>query len=49
MSIKRVAFVAGRDKLIGRGMIVDLRVFVKVTKDWRDKDATLKQFGYDVR
>jgi len=25
-----------------------LELYVKVDKDWRDKDRNLKKFGYDV-
>jgi GTP-binding protein Era len=28
---------------------VNLQVFVKVKKDWRDSDFLLKNFGYDTK
>ena len=49
VAIKKLGMVSRRDIEKFLGKKVDLRLFVKVTKDWRDKDATLKQFGYDVR
>ncbi|MDD7725079.1 MAG: GTPase Era, partial [Bacteroidales bacterium] len=49
VAIKKLGMVSRRDIEKFLGKRVDLRLFVKVTKDWRDKDAALKQFGYDVR
>ncbi len=49
VAIKKLGIVSRRDIEKFLGKKVDLRLFVKVTKDWRDKDAALKQFGYDVR
>ena len=49
VAIKKLGSVARRDIEKFLGKKVDLRLFVKVTKDWRDRDAELRQFGYDVR
>lgn len=49
VAIKKLGMVARRDIEKFLGKKVDLRLFVKVSKDWRDKDGALKQFGYDVR
>lgn len=49
VAIKKLGMVSRRDIEKFLGKRVDLRLFVKVTKDWRDHDADLKQFGYGVR
>ena len=49
VAIKKLGMVSRRDIEKFLGKRVDLRLFVKVTKDWRDRDADLKQFGYGVR
>jgi len=44
--LKRVATEARRDMEDFFGKKVFLEVYVKVTKEWRDKPAALKKFGY---
>jgi GTPase len=46
-ALKRVGTEARRDIEVFLGKSVFLELFVKVTKDWRDHDSALKQFGYD--
>ncbi len=48
IAIKKLGTVARRDIEKFLGKHIDLKLFVKVTKDWREKDSALKQFGYDV-
>ncbi len=48
-ALKKVGMLARRDIEKFLDKKVYLQLFVKVTKDWRDKDAILKQFGYDVK
>jgi len=49
VAIKKLGTLARRDieRFLARKVFLSL--YVKVTKDWRDKDFTLKQFGYDVK
>ncbi len=49
VALKKVGSLARRDIEKFLDKKVFLKLFVKVTKDWRDKDALLKQFGYDVK
>lgn len=49
VALKKVGTLARRDIETFLGKKVFLKLFVKVTKDWRDKDALLKQFGYEVK
>ena len=49
VAIKKLGTMARRDIEMFLQRKVFLKLFVKVSKDWRDKDAMLKQFGYDVR
>ncbi len=49
VALKKVGMLARRDIEKFLDKKVYLKLFVKVTKDWRDKDAILKQFGYDVK
>ena len=49
VAIKKLRQVSERDIAKFLGKPVRLQLFVKVTKDWRDKDALLKQFGYDIK
>ena len=49
VAIKKLGTVARRDIEKFLGKKVNLKLFVKVTKDWRDRDAQLKQFGYDIK
>lgn len=44
--LKKVGTEARRDMEDFFGKKIFLELFVKVTKDWRDKPATLKRFGY---
>lgn len=48
-ALKKLGTLARRDieKFVDKK--VYLQLFVKVTKDWRDKDNLLKQFGYNVK
>jgi len=46
-SIKKTATAARLDIEEFVGKKVFLEITVKVSKDWRDNDSTLKQFGYD--
>lgn len=49
VAIKKLGTLARRDieRFLDRKVFLSL--YVKVTKDWRDKDFALKQFGYDVK
>ncbi|MCQ2227532.1 MAG: GTPase Era [Bacteroidales bacterium] len=49
VAIKKLGTLARRDIEKFLDKKVFLQLYVKVTKDWRDKDAMLKQFGYDVK
>lgn len=49
VALKKLGMLARRDIERFLDRKVYLQLFVKVTKDWRDKDAILKQFGYDVK
>ncbi len=44
--LKKVGTEARKDMEDFFGKKIFLELFVKVTKDWRDKPATLKRFGY---
>jgi len=44
--LKRVGTEARKDMEDFFGKKIFLELYVKVTKDWRDKTATLKRFGY---
>jgi GTP-binding protein Era len=44
--LKRVGTEARKDMEDFFGKKIFLELYVKVTKDWRDKPATLKRFGY---
>lgn len=46
-SLKRVGTDARLDMEAFLGKKVFLEIFVKVSKDWRNKDRFLRQFGYD--
>ncbi|NPA35973.1 MAG: GTPase Era [Chlorobi bacterium] len=46
-ALKRVGTEARKDMELFLGKKVFLQLYVKVTKDWRDKDNLLKQFGYE--
>jgi len=46
--IKRVGTEARKDAEEFFGKKIFMEIFVKVAKDWRDKDRQLKNFGYDV-
>ena len=46
--LKRVGTEARRDAEKFFGKKIFLQLFVKVAKDWRNKDRQLKQFGYDA-
>lgn len=48
VAIKKLGTLARRDIEKFLDKKVNLTLFVKVSKDWRDKDALLKQFGYDL-
>jgi GTP-binding protein Era len=45
--IKRVGTDARKDAEEFFGKKIFLELFVKVAKDWREKERTLKNFGYD--
>ncbi len=47
--LKRVGTEARRDMEDFFGKKVFLELYVKVTKDWRDKPLILKRFGYQIR
>lgn len=49
VALKKLGSLARRDIETFLGKKVYLQLFVKVTKDWRDKDNLLKQFGYNVK
>jgi GTP-binding protein Era len=46
-ALKRVGTEARKDMEVFLQKKVYLELYVKVSKDWRDKDNLLKQFGYD--
>jgi len=46
-ALKRVGTEARKDMELFLQKKVFLQLFVKVSKDWRDKDNLLKQFGYE--
>ncbi len=48
VALKKVGSLARRDIEKFLQKKVFLQLFVKVTKDWREKDAVLKQFGYNL-
>ena len=47
-ALKKVGTEARKDieKFIGKKVFLEL--YVKVSKDWRDKEGMLRQFGYDL-
>ncbi|MDO4461081.1 MAG: GTPase Era, partial [Bacteroidia bacterium] len=49
VAIKKLGSMARRDIETFLQRKVFLELYVKVSKDWRDKDNMLKQFGYDVK
>ena len=49
VALKKLGTIARRDIERFLDKKVFLQLFVKVTKDWRDKDRILKQFGYDIK
>ncbi|MCQ2215999.1 MAG: GTPase Era [Bacteroidales bacterium] len=49
VAIKKLGSMARRDIETFLQRKVFLELYVKVSKDWRDKDSMLKQFGYDVK
>lgn len=49
VAIKKLGMMARRDIETFLQRKVFLELYVKVTKDWRDKDSMLKQFGYEVK
>lgn len=48
-ALKKVGTDARKDIEVFLDKKVFLSLYVKVTKDWRDKDRILKQFGYDPK
>ena len=46
--LKRVGIEARRDAEEFFGKKIFLELFVKVAKDWRDKENQLRNFGYDA-
>ena len=46
-ALKRVGTEARKDMELFLGEKVFLQLYVKVSKDWRDKDNLLRQFGYE--
>ena len=47
--LKRIGSEARKDIEDLLEMQVNLKVFVKVRKDWRDSDYLLRNFGYDAK
>ena len=47
--LKKIGTIARRDIEDLTGCQVNLKLWVKVKKDWRDSDTQLKNFGYDNR
>ena len=45
--IKKIRLAARKDIRQFLGMDVDLDLFVKVEKDWRNKEKYLKELGYN--
>lgn len=48
-ALKRIGREARLDMEEFFGKKIFLELYVKVTKDWRDKEKNLKQFGYDIQ
>ncbi|MGQ1946040.1 GTPase Era [Geofilum sp. OHC36d9] len=48
-ALKKLGTAARKDLETFLGKKIFLRLFVKVSKDWRDKDNFLKNFGYDQK
>ncbi|MGE4587229.1 MAG: GTPase Era [Mangrovibacterium sp.] len=48
-AVKRMGTQARKDMEEFFAKKVYLELYVKVSKDWRDKDSTLNRFGYDFR
>ncbi len=46
-ALKKVGTASRRDMEVFFGKKIFLQIFVKVQKDWRNKDFNLKQFGYE--
>ena len=47
--LKKIGSAARKDIEEMVGCQVNLQLFVKVRKDWRDNEALVKSYGYDVR
>ena len=47
--IKRIGTQARRDIEKMLGQQVNLKLWVKVRKDWRDSDVMMKNFGYNEK
>ncbi len=47
--LKKIGTLAREDMEDMIGMKVNLKLFVKVKKDWRDSDFLVKNFGYDKK
>ena len=47
-AIKRLGTLARKDIELFFEKKIYLQLYVKVEKDWRDRDNTLKQFGYKL-
>ncbi|MCR4841971.1 MAG: GTPase Era [Eubacterium sp.] len=48
-TLKKIGSMARRQIEEMVGMKVNLKIFVKVKKDWRDSDYLVRNFGYDKR
>ena len=47
--LKKIGSAARKDIEEMLEMQVNLKIFVKVRKDWRDSDYLLRNFGYDQK
>ena len=47
--LKRIGMAARKDIEEQTGARVDLRLFVKVRKGWRDNQGFIRSFGYDIK
>jgi len=47
--LKKIATMARKDIENLMDISVNLKVWVKVRKDWRDSDIQMKNFGYNIK
>ena len=47
--LKKIATMARKDIENLMDISVNLKVWVKVRKDWRDSDIQMRNFGYNIK